>query len=172
MPSKFSKVGAGKNLSKLLSGSGYVKKIVSFGANQVFKSKPTYTCLLILNKSSNTYCEYYEVKNLSVWKVRNIYTGDYEKIPIFSLHDDVWILVPSYLKRAYDKINEQSITLDELIGADNTYNDIQTSANEVYVITAKKENSKYVYFDKDDVEWKIEKKLTRPYFQISSGDDN
>ena len=172
VPSKFSKVGAGKNLRKLLAGSGYVKRIVSFGANQIFKSKTTYTCLLILNKSSNTYFEYYEVKNLSAWKVRNINNDDYEKIPISSLQDDIWILVPSYLKRAYNKINEQSITLDELVGADNIYNGIQTSANDVYVITAKKEDSKYVYFDKYGVEWKIEKKLTRPYFQTSSGDDN
>ncbi len=172
VPSKFTKVGAGKNLRKLLTGSCYVKRIVSFGANQVFESKTTYTCLLILKKSANTYCEYYEVKNLSAWKVRNINDDDYEKIPISSLHDDVWILVPSYLKRAYNKINEQSITLEELVGADNIYNGIQTSANDVYVITAKKENSKYVYFDKDGVEWKIEKKLTRPYFQTSSGDDN
>ena len=172
VPSKFSKVGAGKNLRKLLAASGYVKRIVSFGANQVFKSKTTYTCLLILNKSSNADCEYYEVKNLSAWKVRNINNDDYEKIPISSLQDDVWILVPSYLKRAYNKINEQSITLDELVGADNIYNGIQTSANNVYIITAKKEDSKYVYFDKYGVEWKIEKKLTRPYFQTSSGDDN
>jgi hypothetical protein len=171
VPSKFTKVGAGKYLRKLLSGSCYVKKIVSFGANQVFESKTTYTCLLILNKSSNKYCEYYEIKNLSTWKVRNVKSDDYEKIPISSLHDDVWILVPSYLKCAYDKINEQIIILEELIGADNIYNGIQTSANDIYVITVKKADAKYVYFDKEG-EWKIEKALTRPYFQTSSGDDN
>lgn len=169
VPSKFTKVGAGKYLRKLLSESCYIKRIISFGANQVFESKTTYTCLMVLNKASNTYCEYYEIKNLSAWKVRNIKGDDYEKIPISSLHDDVWILVPSYLKLAYDKINEQSILLKELT---NIYNGIQTSANDIYVITAKKEDLRYIYFDKDGIEWKIEKKLTRPYFQTSSGDDN
>ena len=172
VPNKFTRVGAGKNLRKLLSGSGYVKRIISFGANQIFESKTTYTCLLILYKSSNEYCEYYEVKDLSAWKIRNVNNNDYEKTPISSLDDDVWILVPSYLKQAYDKINEQAIVLEELIGADNIYNGIQTSANDIYVITAKKEIVKYVYFDKDGVEWKIEKKLTRPYFQTSSGDNS
>lgn len=172
VPSKFAKVGAGKKLRNLLSSSSYVKRIVSFGAHQIFASKTTYTCLLILNKSSNIYCEYYEVKDLSTWRVRNINKDDYEKIPNSSLHDDVWILVPSYLKRVYDKINEQSITLEELIGADNIYNGIQTSANDIYVITVKKVDAKYVYFDKEGEEWKIEKALTRPYFQTSSGDDN
>lgn len=172
VPSKFTKVGAGKNLRNLLSSSGYIKRIISFGANQVFKSKTTYTCLLILKKSINNYCEYHEVKKLSAWKVRNVNSDDYVKIPIRSLHDDVWILVPSYLKQAYDKINEQSITLEKLIGADNIYNGIQTSANDIYVITAKKMDSTYIYFDKEREEWKIERALTRPYFQTSTGDDS
>ena len=172
VPNKFTKVGAGKFLRKLLSSFGYVKRIISFGANQIFESKTTYTCLLILSKSSNAYCEYYEVKNLTDWKTRNIKAEDYEKIQISALSDDVWILVPSYLKQAYNKINAQSISLEKLVGKDNIYNGIQTSANDIYVIIPKKEDEKYVYFDKDETEWKIEKELTRPYFQTSSGVDN
>ena len=138
VPNKFTKVGAGNFLRKLLSSSGYVKRIISFGANQIFESKTTYTCLLILSKSSNAYCEYYEVKNLTDWKTRNIKAEDYEKIQISSLSADVWILVPSYLKQAYNKINAQSISLEKLVGKGNIYNGIQTSANDLYVIIPKK----------------------------------
>lgn len=172
VPNKFTKVGAGKILRKLLSSNGYINRIISFGANQIFESKTTYTCLLILNKSLNKYCEYYEVQNLLSWKTRYIKDEDYEKIPISSLNNDVWILVPSYLKHAYNKINEQSISLEKLVGKGNVYNGIQTSANDLYVIIPKKSDSKYIYFDKDGMEWKIEKELTRPYFQTSTGEDN
>ncbi len=172
VPSKFTKVGAGKNLRELLSSSGYLKRIISFKANQIFKSKTTYTCLLILNKSRNEYFEYYEIKNLSEWKVRDINNEDFEKNPVNSLDSDVWVLAPSYLRQIYDRINLQSVPLGELVGLDNIFNGIQTSANDIYVITSEKKDRHYVYFEKNGFTWKIEKELTRPYFQTSTDDDN
>lgn len=46
LPSKFTKVGAGQGLRKLLTDQKYLSKLISFGASQVFKDKTTYTCLL------------------------------------------------------------------------------------------------------------------------------
>ena len=50
VPSKFTKVGAGKKLRELLASKKEIEKIISFGANQIFQDKTTYTCLLILKK--------------------------------------------------------------------------------------------------------------------------
>lgn len=173
VPSKFGKVGAGRNLRHLLTSHGYLKRIISFGANQIFESKTTYTCLLILKKSALEYCEYFETKNLAAWKVRNVAEDDYEKIPTSELNDDVWVLVPAELKAAYDKINAQSIALGDLLGEEeNISNGIQTSANQIYVIQPSREDNDYFYFEKEGRQWKVEKGLTRPYFQTSSGIDN
>ena len=91
---------------------------------------------------------------------------------ITSLDSEVWILVSAKLKNAYEKINKNSLPLEELIGEENIFNGIQTSANKIYIHKPKKEDKNYYYFEKDSKEWKIEKELTRPYFQTSSGNDN
>ena len=59
-----------------------------------------------------------------------------------------------------------------MVGNDNIFNGIQTSANDIYIFTPNKEDKKYYYFTKKDVDYKIEKEITKPYFQTSSGEDN
>ncbi len=172
VPSKFTKVGAGKKLRKLLVDKKSVQQIISFGANQVFHDKTTYTCLLILKNEQQEQTKYLEVNNLKDWQIRNINTEDFDVIDLNELNNDGWVLVPKNLKSIFESIENQSETLDSLIGADNIYNGIQTSANNIYIHSANSEDEEFFYFSKDDVDWKIEKILTRPYFKTSKGKDN
>ena len=172
IPSKFTKVGAGKKLREELSSKGYLHSIVSFGANQVFADKTTYTCLLILNKKSQNTFQYAEVKSLKSWKVREPNAVKYATKNTNQLDNEVWVLVPPELTNAYSKISTQSIKLVDLVGEDNIFNGIQTSANEIYIFIATKEDAKHYYFTKKNVDYKIEKAITKPYFQTSSGEDN
>ncbi|WP_241280360.1 Eco57I restriction-modification methylase domain-containing protein [Chryseobacterium cucumeris] len=171
IPSKFAKVGAGKNLRKLLSEETAVEKIVSFGANQVFKDKTTYTCVLILNKSEKESLQYHEVENLVDWKSKN-YIIEYDDVEFSDLNDETWVLMPNYLKPIFESISAQSIDLETLIGSDNIFNGIQTSANPIYIHSLTRIDDEYVYFTYEDREWKVEKELTRPYFKTSRGIDN
>ncbi|MGQ0829534.1 MAG: Eco57I restriction-modification methylase domain-containing protein, partial [Bacteroidota bacterium] len=172
IPSKFTKVGAGKKLREELSSKGYLHSIVSFGANQVFADKTTYTCLLILNKKSQKTFQYAEVKSLKSWKVREPNAVKYATKNTNQLDNEVWVLVPPDLTNAYTKISAQSIKLVDLVGEDNIFNGIQTSANEIYIFIPTKEDAKHYYFTKKNVNYKIEKAITKPYFQTSSGEDN
>jgi hypothetical protein len=172
IPSKFAKVGAGKKLREILSNGGYLNSIVSFGANQIFTDKTTYTCLLILCKGPQKTFQYAEVKSLKSWKVREANTEKYATKNTNELDNDVWVLVPPELINAYNKITSQSIKLIELVGEENIFNGIQTSANEIYIFIPTKEDAKFYYFSKKNVEFKIEKEITKPYFQTSSGEDN
>ncbi len=172
VPSKFAKVGAGKKLRELLADKEYLHSIVSFGANQVFADKTTYTCLLILNKKPRKTFQYAEVKNLKSWKVREPEAVKYASKNTNELDGEVWVLVPPELTNAYNKIVTQSIKLGDLVGNDNIFNGIQTSANDVYIFTPSKEDKKYFFFSKKGIEYKIEKEITKPYFQTSSGEDN
>lgn len=171
VPNKFYKVGAGKKLRRLLSTSGYLKRIISFGANQLFESKTTYTSLLILKKSQNDVCEFFEVKNLAEWKVkefsrRNI---DFAEYPLLKLDDEGWGFVPSYLNEVFRIIDTTGIPLIDLLGKDNIFNGIQTSKNSIYVITPLNEDSQFIYFENNGLSWKVEIELTRPYYQTPKG---
>lgn len=171
VPNKFCKVGAGKKLRHLLSTSGYLKRIISFGANQLFKSKTTYTNLLILKKSQNEACEFCEVKNLMEWKVKELSRQniDFAEYPLSKLDDEVWVFVPPYLKNAFNIINTTGIPLIDLLGKNNIFNGIQTSRNWIYVINSLRIDSQYIYFENKGLPWKVEKELTRPYYQTPKG---
>jgi hypothetical protein len=172
VPSKFTKVGAGLKLREFLQEKGYVHTIVSFGANQIFSSKTTYTCLLILRKKKLESFQYAEIRNLPAWKVSEKDDIEYQIIKTDSLNKEVWVLVPPELKSAFDKINSQSILLEDLVGREGIFNGIQTSANATYIFQPQKEDKTYFYFEKNGIEWKIEKAITKPYFKTSSGEDN
>jgi len=172
VPSKFAKVGAGTALRTYLQENKYVRQIVSFGANQIFPKKTTYTCLLNIQKSEQENLKYLEVGNLSSWKLRSMSEYGFDSVDFEDLDSGVWVLVPEGLKETYRSIIEQSRTLLELVGRDNINNGIQTSKNTVYIQVAEREDETYYYFTKDDVEWKVERELTRPYFKTSRGVDN
>lgn len=172
VPSKFAKVGAGNKLRELLTTTRTIEQIISFGANQVFHGKTTYTCLLILKNQTHDELQYLEVQNLNDWKIRHIDESAFDTIDIDDLEDDGWVLVPGNLKPLFEAINEQSETLETLITSDNIYNGIQTSANTTYIHQATNEDENYLYFSKAGRDWKIEKVLTRPYYKTSRGADN
>lgn len=172
VPNKFIKVGAGKKLRELLSKRKHLHSIISFGANQIFTDKTTYTCLLFLTKQPKETFQYIEIKDLNLWKTRQPNTIIPISKKISDLDDDIWVLVPTELSNIYDKIISQSIKLTDLVGVDNIFNGIQTSANDVYIFTPIKEDEKYYFFKKDNTEYRIEKEITRPYFKTSSGKDN
>jgi hypothetical protein len=172
LPNKFIKVGAGKNLRELLVERKSLHTIISFGSNQIFDNKSTYTSLLILRKEEQERLHYCEVGSLKQWKIRDISQENFDKIPLTSLKND-WLLVPKYLKKVFQKIQEQSILLDELIESDNIFNGIQTSANLIYIHKPiNEDDDEYIYFKKDEREWKIEKELTKPYFKTPRGDND
>lgn len=56
----------------------------------------------------------------------------------------------------------------DLVGDDNIFNGIQTSANNIYIFAPTKEDKKYYYWGDNQ----IEKAFTKPYFKTSSGSDN
>jgi len=172
VPGKFTKVGAGKKLRELLVSNKSIEQIISFGANQVFHNKTTYTCLLILKNEEQEELNYLEVDSLKNWKTRKINAEHFDSVNFDELEKNDWVLVPGVLKPIYNAILEKSETLENLISSANIFNGIQTSANNIYIHSKTKEDKKFIYFAKDGIDWKIEKKLTRPYFKTSTGDDN
>ncbi len=157
-----------KKLRELLADKEYLNSIVSFGANQVFADKTTYTCLLILNKKPQKTFQYGEVKSLKSWIVREPNAVKYEIQETKTLDSEVWVLIPSELKPVFKKIISQSTTLEILLGEKNITNGIQTSKNPLYIITPDKIDNSFIYFEIKGKKWKIEKDIVRPYYKTPS----
>jgi len=171
LPSKFMKVGSGKNLRDFLSRNRYVSEIVSFGANQVFKNKTTYTCLLFAQKKEQNEFSFVEVKDLKKWKVRAESDFHFANVETKTLTSDTWILE----KETQDILNMLATNTEPLLkvlGDKTIENGIQTSANAVYIHKPLKEDETYMFFAYKGVEYKVEKELTRPYFQTIRSQDN
>lgn len=172
VPLKFMKVEAGQELRRLISTDKTLEAITSFGACMVFPGKSNYTCLLILKKTIHDTFRYNEVSNLEKWRLADKNTLPTDTKNYSELSEGTWPLFPEYLRDAYNTIVSNSTTLLEITGEDNIFNGIQTSANKVYIFQPKSERNGVYTFVKDRKEWKVEKEVTRPYFQTSSGDDN
>lgn len=171
VPSKFMKVGAGQKLRKLISEKKCLDSITSFGACQVFTDKSNYTCLLILKNNKHNTFKYNEVKNLEDWQLTDKSTihVDYKDSNI--LGEDTWAIIPDEQSDLFEKIISQSTSLQEIVGQDNIFNGIQTSANGIYIFQPTSENKTLYTFTHGGREWQVEKKVTKPYFQTSHGDD-
>ncbi|WP_202395215.1 Eco57I restriction-modification methylase domain-containing protein [Aeromonas caviae] len=172
LPSKFIKVGAGKNLRKLLADNKYLSKFIAFGSHQVFKNKTTYTCLLFLNKAEHDDFSFYEVKDFKKWLTRedkSILSSTYQTS---SLDSDTWVLE----KKTNDILSlmfSKSEQLGDIVGKSNVANGIQTSANKYYIHKEIKSKNGFIYFEYDGNQYHIEKELTRPYFETDrSGHDS
>ncbi len=164
IPSKFMKVGAALKLRDLISENHYLSELASFGANQVFNGKTTYTCLLILSKQDNLNFKYEEIGNISRWRGKtglNVVT----KRQAESLSSDTWALFPKEFDALFDKIRRGGYTLSDAVGNDNIFNGIQTSANKTYIFQPIEETETTYSFQRGDTIWKIEKSLTKPYFK-------
>ncbi len=172
IPLKFMKVGAGQELRRLITNQKTLEAITAFGACKVFPGKSNYTCLLILKKAEHSTFRYNEVINLEKWKLadKNVLPTDTKNY--CELSEGTWPMFPEYLREAYNTIVSNSTTLLEITGEDNIFNGIQTSANKVYIFQPKSEKDGLYSFEKDKKVWKVEKEVTRPYFQTLSGDDS
>ena len=171
VPSKFMKVGAGQKLRKQIAENKCLESVTSFGACQVFSDKSNYTCLLILKNSVHETYRYDEVKNLDKWRLVEKSTIKPDQKPICNLNEATWALLTDAMEPVYKKLEKQSKPLVDILGEDNIFNGIQTSANGVYIFQPTKEENGLYTFINEGREWQVEKAITKPYFQTSRGDD-
>ncbi len=171
IPSKFTKVGAGAQLRKLLIDKKILSQLIFFGSHQVFKGRTTYTCLLILKNSLQNTFQFYEVKNFKKWLTRehtSLKTSTYETN---KLSADTWILEHE-TNVILKKVFQICEPLGEILGSNCIQNGIQTSANNYYIHKEIKTENGYIYFEYNGEINHIEKELTRPYFETQrSGQD-
>jgi type I restriction-modification system DNA methylase subunit len=170
IPSKFMKVGAACGLRGIISSGKYLKAITSFGANQVFEDKSTYTCIMVLQKKEQERFSYSEVNDFAGWRVRSEEENAASVREAKCVSDSTWVLCTDRHKNLLESIMQNSKPLGEIVGDDYIFNGIQTSANRVYVfVPTSQDRSSYTFKAFNGRTYQIEKVVTKPYFKTTQG---
>lgn len=172
LPSKFMKIDSGTNLRKLITSKKAMYNLCSFGSNQIFKNKTTYTCLIFLkNEPKHTFI-YQEVKNLKGWIAKDPNSLFTEVCNSNLIGPDTWILEQD-TREILRRMSIVCAPLIDVLGKNCIANGIQTSANKEYIHKPLTDDGTYITFEYKGKIYKIEKAVTRPYYEtVRNGSDN
>lgn len=157
VPHKFMNIKSGAELRELLSSHGNVRKIIHFGTYQIFENRSTYTCILILSKRPNIEFEIGFVQDLN----RFLFEHDvsYTKYTSSYLSRGPWTFLPQTFVMRLQKSEKHCEPLSNLA---DIFVGVQTSADNIYIIHADREEGHFVYgHERNGKEIKIEKDILR-----------
>ncbi|MFW2477102.1 MAG: HsdM family class I SAM-dependent methyltransferase [Sediminibacterium sp.] len=146
----------GRALRSYFAENKVALKIINFGGEQVFKDKNTYTCLCFLQKNEGKVL----YKRTQSSLLQNLVQEDFFEYEYNNLsHHDGWNLVDTQNKNEFiNKIESVGRPFKDLF---ETRNGIATLKNDVYKFKPFREDRKYYYMIKDEVEYPIEKAICR-----------
>lgn len=141
VPHKFMNIMSGEALRHFLASRGCVRKIIHFGTHQAFRSRSTYTCILILGKPAQ---ESYKIAFVQDWnRFLFDHRADYDSYPTKTLGGAPWTFVPRQINDRLAALRHRCSRLGDLT---RIFVGVQTSNDKVYIITADREDDAYVYF--------------------------
>lgn len=169
LPHKFFTAAYGEPLRGLIAGGKYLKEIVHFGHQQVFKGATTYTCLLFLEKKQNPSFKLIQVENIDSWKTNN--TASEDVIQSEKISSEDWNFVIGPERNVFEKIQKIEPTLKSLA---HIFVGTQTSAEDIFVLEKCKIEGNYligwsivenceIKIEKDAIKWFIKGRHIRRY---------
>ncbi len=168
IPSKFIRVGSGKELRNLLVKNDFLQSIVYFGQNQIFEDKTTYTALLFGRKNQGLdWYRFIEVLNFKDWLLKKDNNSNITIDFTNRLEERSWILGHKQLN-IVNHLQRIGIPLELLVGKGLIGNGVQTSSSKEYIHKPVDEDDKFIFFNYNNKDYKVEKELTRPYFTTDS----
>lgn len=173
---KFATIESGRKIRGLISRGRHLTRLVDFGSAQMFRGRTTYTCLLFLSKEGapvpenedSDVVEYELVTTPKEWLEGVVGTNsNLLNLPRRVISgESAWLLpsTPEELELIVALANNTT-PLGQLF---DVFNGIQTSANNVYVITNWRDvDDNLIAFQRDGQEWLIERALLKPFYQDS-----
>jgi len=157
IPHRFMNTGSGETLREWLSSRNAVKRITHFGTHQVFINRLTYTCVLVLTAGMQ---DTFEIGFVRDWyKFLFDHSTIYERYQSNSLGKEPWIFIPPSIKEALSVVESCCDRLDAIT---EIFVGLQTSADQIYIITPDKEDEDNVYFtDNNGYQQVVEKGILR-----------
>lgn len=157
VPHKFMNIKSGAKLRELLSANSNVKKILHFGTHQVFENRSTYTCILVLSKQGH---EEFQIGFIQDWN-QFLFNHDAEYLtyPAAYISGQPWSFLPQNIVAHLEEISQSCVPLSTLV---DIFVGVQTSADQIYIIHADREDEKFIYsHDRQGCEFQIEKGILR-----------
>ncbi len=130
LPHKFFNAQYGKALREILARGRHLSSIVHFGDQQIFEGATTYTCLLLLTRSSSEKFWMVKVDDLDAWQGNG--SGTKGEIFADAVSACEWNFHVGPDAELFSKLSSYPLTLKDI--ASRMAQGIRTSANEVYVL--------------------------------------
>jgi hypothetical protein len=167
VPNKWMTIESGKKLRALLTANQSVAEIVDFGNELLFEGKSTYVCLLVLANAPKTTFFYRRVDDYATW----LQDPSSKGVPLaYTLVNRqpgaAWVL-PATPAEA-NVLSILTTNSYRLADVADVVNGIQTSAEDVFPISAWTEVGNEVHFSRDGRNWQVEKSITKPYLMDST----
>jgi methylase of polypeptide subunit release factors len=139
----------GRNLRKYFSNNSISLKIIDFGAQQIFKSKNTYTCICLIQNIKQQYISF-----ASIDRSKIIYPMKLKKLR-YEILDNYkgWNLKDNDV---VSKIESTGTPFGKIY---TIRNGIATLKNDIYIFKPVKEDKRYYYLQSDNILFPIEKKV-------------
>lgn len=114
VPNNFLTIKSAMDLRKLLKNNNYLKCIIDFGDNMVFKPVRTYNCLLFLSATKRDTFRYSVIKKTDDIQGQ-LKKVAFDKMRISDLGDNGWRLVDSNTRNNIRKIENKGTPIKEFI---------------------------------------------------------
>lgn len=162
LPNKFFEGDMGENLRNIIATKKALKKVVYFGANQVFSNATTYTCLLFLSGSERENFEFLRIYNKADL-VEVLNNAKFIKLPISLTNEEKWNFHSENILNILNKLKSMPIKLEDLTR--KIFIGTQTSADDIYILYEGEENNGIVktYSKSLDREIEIEREILKPF---------
>lgn len=141
----------GRNLRDYFKQHSLNIKIIDFGTEQVFKSKNTYTCICLIEKSHNSTIKYCKSSSLSLPTKQS----DYQSIPYIKLNSKTGWNLNDF--ETISKIEATGIAFGDLY---KTRHGIATLKNDIYIFNPVKEDKDFYYLQNGSL-YQIEKGICK-----------
>ncbi|MEI0540408.1 Eco57I restriction-modification methylase domain-containing protein [Brachyspira pulli] len=162
LPHKFFEGDMGENLRNIIASKKALKKVVYFGANQIFDNATTYTCLLFLSGSERESFElfrFYKDEDIE----EALKNEKLSHLPISLTNEEKWNFHSEDILNILNKLKSMPVKLEDLTR--KIFVGIQTSADDIYILHGGEENNGIVktYSKSLDKEIEIEREFIKPF---------
>ncbi|MDE2775679.1 MAG: Eco57I restriction-modification methylase domain-containing protein [Chloroflexota bacterium] len=165
LPHKFFNAKYGEPLRGLVSSGNHLRKIIHFGAEQVFEGATTYTCLLFLQQSGQSELEFVKAHDLEKWiATKDGVTGT---VSSHRASSNEWNFIVGSGSNLFYRLSDSNLKLGDLT---DIFVGLQTSADKVYMMDLVEETDENYFLRSKSLQaiCRFEKGLLRP---IVSGTD-
>lgn len=171
IPNKFYKIGAGRELRRMLSA--HIFQLDDFGDMQLFPDKTIYSSIVFAGKEKST-----EIRYTNVTSLASLWAGEEQEnitIENKTLDESPWRFSTDIeFMKMIAKVEKKGKTLGDIV---NVFNGIQTSAERpepVYWFGKDQivsETEREIVVQKFGNEYHIEKEILKPYFKPTKADE-